>query len=665
MRASRIIGALSLLLVAGCDDDTGPNVSGVPSLSIWEVRVAPSDLTILVTDTITVADLVQFSASALSRSGESLVINEFAWRSSDESIAVVDGNGVVLPIRPGTVEIHASAHKVGKARLVILSATETIVVTPLRDTIYVDEPIAPGRDTLRLRAEAFDPLGQLRPGTAFTWQSNSNTVLTVDQNGTVHANGLGTTSVTATSNSRFGGAQLHVLPVVANVSVTSPVAQVLLSDTVKLTAIARDYNNATMSRKFNWTSSNQSVATVDSIGTVVVVGVGQVTITGRTAHRSASVNITSFDRVLNTIEGGDDFTCGVANLGRGYCWGLSDEGQTGSPPDSLCIVGIDNLPCTLPPKQLVRSEVAYSSISAGGNFACGVALDRNLYCWGNNEAGQLGNGMRSSGASPSLATVKSERFTTVSAGDFHACALNLAGTAYCWGSDTDGQLGDRRDLNGASLASTTPIPVADTTLSFKAISAGAAHTCAITQAGVAYCWGDNDNGQLGNGLQSDSDIPVPVSGGLTYTAIAAGRDHSCGVTASGSMMCWGSNSVGQLGTGATGADVLVPTAAGGTGYTQVSAGDEHTCGLAGSDVRCWGTSESGQVGDGNPSNHIVASPTTVAGLQASSISLGSRHSCAMGTDGRARCWGSNRWGALGNEFQAAIRATPQLVARPR
>ena len=117
-----------------------------------------------------------------------------------------------------------------------------------------------------------------------------------------------------------------------------------------------------------------------------------------------------------------------------------------------------------------RPDLSFTTISAGEAFGCGVGTDQMLYCWGSDEFGQIGNGQDGAGATPSLATVKTHRFTTVSAGGAHACALNLAGTAYCWGNDASGQLGDNRNIH-----STTPIPVVDTTLSFRTISASAAH----------------------------------------------------------------------------------------------------------------------------------------------------------------------------------------------
>jgi alpha-tubulin suppressor-like RCC1 family protein len=97
----------------------------------------------------------------------------------------------------------------------------------------------------------------------------------------------------------------------------------------------------------------------------------------------------------------------------------------------------------------------------------------------------------------------------------------------------------------------------------------------------------------------------------------------------------------------------------------ISAGDDHNCAISSGAVRCWGSSSLGQVGDGNVSPHTVSTPVLVSGIQAASISAGVEHTCAMSTSGQAMCWGSNRWGALGNEFQSAVRATPQVVARPR
>lgn len=651
------ITALSLLVVTSCDDGTGPNLSDVPGYAISSVRVLPTTATIFVPDTIRASDRITFAAFALGKHGGVLAGIAFAWRSSDESIAVVDSSGTVTPVRPGTVQISASAHKVGSATLVILPATETVSVSPLLDSIFVDEPIVGTRDTTQLLAAATDVFGAALGGVVFTWQSSANNVASVTTAGLVRATGLGTASITTTANGINATSSIRVVPLVASAELTTPPAQVLALDTVQLAAVARSYGNAPVARTFNWTSSNPSVATVDGTGRVRFLTTGQTTITARTAFRTATTSITSLDRVLTSIEAGGDFTCGVANLGRGYCWGLSDVGQTAATPDSTCFPA--SLPCILPPKRMNSPELSFTKISAGGDFACGITTNQMVYCWGDDTFGQIGNGGDGGGETPKLATVKSERFTAISAGLHHVCALNLTGRAYCWGDDARGQLGDNR-----LIPSTTPIPVSDSTLQFTVVSAGENHTCGVTTTGSAYCWGEGSLGQLGNGAGADSEIPMLVGGG-TFQTITAGRNHTCAVDTSGAVSCWGDNSLGQLGTGGSGAALTPVPVPGASGFSAISAGDDHTCGIAGGQVRCWGWSDFGQVGDGIVASHVVASPVVVAGIQAVSISAGQKHTCAMSTTGVAMCWGSNAWGALGNEFQAAVRATPQVVARPR
>jgi alpha-tubulin suppressor-like RCC1 family protein len=664
-RARVVVAVLSTLVVTACEDGTGPNLNNVPGYSITSVRVFPPSAVMFVPDTIRPSDRFTFAAIALSKGGAVLENLRYVWTSSDPSVATVDSSGTVTPVRPGTVEISASAHKVGTATLVILPATQTVEVSPQLDSIFVDEPIVGTRDTTQLSATATDVFGDPLTGVVFGWQSSATTVASVTTSGVVRAVGLGNASVTVSANGLSATSLIRVVPLVASAALSTPPSQVLALDTVQLSAVARNYSNAIVPRTFNWTSSNPSVATVDSTGRVRFLTTGSTTITARTAHRTATTQIVALDRVLTTIDAGTGFTCGVANLGRGYCWGLSEVGQTGAVPDSLCFpqtpITDGPPPCILPPKRMNRPELSFTTISAGGDFACGITTAQLLYCWGDDTEGQVGNGAELSGNEPRPATVKSERFTQVSAGRHHVCALNLTGRAYCWGADGRGQLGDNRTVN-----STTPIPISDSTLVFRSISAGDSHTCGVTTTGSAYCWGEGAQGQLGNGTGIFSDAPVLVNGSNSFMTISAGRAHTCAVDTAGSVLCWGDNSFGQLGTGVAGGLQPTPIAVtGASGFSAISAGDDHTCGISSSQVTCWGRSDFGQVGDGTVSSHNVASPSVVAGLSATSISAGQKHTCAMSTAGQAMCWGSNNWGALGNEFQAAIRATPQVVARPR
>lgn len=647
-------------IAVGCDDRA--NISGLPGYAISDVRVTPSIDTIYIPDTVRVTDRVQFFAAVEGKDGL-LHVAPMVWSVSDPSIASIDAQGVVTPRGIGTVEIRAEADKIGRATLVILPLPlPALVVTPGVDTIFVEEPIVPARDTARFVAQALDTLGQPVAGVTYVWGVSPSTVATVDQEGLVRAAGLGTGTLTVAALDQVTQSTVEVLPAIASIELGAHPSAVLALDTVQLVATARDYSGAAVARQFNWTSSDPSMATVDSSGRVQVLATGQATITARSAFRTATTTITAHPRALLALDAGDDFTCGYTALGRGYCWGLETAGQTASASDSTCFDGLaGSQGCTLPPKRMSNPEIEFTSISAGGEFGCGIDAQQLLYCWGNDDAGQRGNGFSGGGQNPEPATVKNERFTMVSAGFAHACALNLVGTAYCWGADDAGQLGDTKLAN-----STTPIPVSDTTLVFTRITAGGRHTCGIVTSGIAYCWGDGALGQLGSGNADSSQVPRPVAGGRSYSAISAGSAHTCAVETTGSVYCWGNNATGQLGNGTTGAQLVPTLANAGSSFTAISAGGGHTCGISNGAAVCWGDSNWGQVGSGVV-GAIVPGPAQVSGpFQATAITAGASHTCAIAAGtGLAWCWGSNRWGALGNEFQAAARATPQLVARPR
>ncbi|MEJ7810412.1 MAG: hypothetical protein WKG32_08365 [Gemmatimonadaceae bacterium] len=313
--------------------------------------------------------------------------------------------------------------------------------------------------------------------------------------------------------------------------------------------------------------------------------------------------------------------------------------------------------------------------SAGDSLGCAVTTQSRLYCWGDNTWGQLGAGTTGSGGPLPATVFSSLPFSFVTAGGHHACALS--GTrAYCWGQDALGQLGDDRQVN-----STTPIPVVGVA-AFSRISAGFQHTCGVAPDGSAYCWGDNRLGQLGSGSAGGfNTAPIRVTGGVGFSAISAGDStHTCALTAAGAAYCWGANSFGQVGNGSIGGIIATPTAvAGGLTFAELSAGRDFTCGrTAGGAAYCWGKNDFGQLGNGQTSGaaatpvQVVSTPNIEnpanppsGSLTFTSVSAGRRHACALATDGNAYCWGSNVYGALGNELQAAVRGVPVRVGTPR
>lgn len=211
MAARRMFEALCLIGVASCTDAHGPNLSDFPGYLISSVHVSPRVDTIYVTDTIRAADRVFFSAFAVGKNGAVLPLTQFSWATSDPLIARVDSSGVVTPRTTGTVEISASTDKIGRATLVILPATMIVSVSPSVDTIFVGDPIDSTRDILRLTATARDLSGALLTGVAFLWQSSETSVATVDNSGLVRAVGIGTTTITVSSNGHHGSSEVHVV----------------------------------------------------------------------------------------------------------------------------------------------------------------------------------------------------------------------------------------------------------------------------------------------------------------------------------------------------------------------------------------------------------------------------------------------------------------------
>jgi len=203
-------------------------------------------------------------------------------------------------------------------------------------------------------------------------------------------------------------------------------------------------------------------------------------------------------------------------------------------------------------------------------------------------------------------------FALLTAGGIHTCGLTSGGTAYCWGANSTGELGNNSTTD-------SPIPVAVTgSLVFTSVSAGhgtgtgQTQTCGVTSAGAAYCWGYNGNGQLGNNTTTDSPIPVAVAGGLLFSSVSSGQFHTCGLTTAGAAYCWGGNGRGQLGNNTT-TDSPVPVAVGGSlTFSSISSGNEHTCGLiSGGVVYCWGRNDEGELGTNNTTGSTA--PIAVAG----------------------------------------------------
>ncbi len=252
-------------------------------------------------------------------------------------------------------------------------------------------------------------------------------------------------------------------------------------------------------------------------------------------------------------------------------------------------------------------------------------------------------------------------FRHLSAGFGRTCGVTTDNLAYCWGSNGQGELGD-----GTTTRRLTPVPVAGG-LRFRQLSAGANHTCGVTTDDRAYCWGDNQFGELGDATSSINSLtPVAVAGGLLFRQIRAGALHTCSVTRDNLAYCWGKNDGGQLGSGAgTPGEQRTPRAVTGSLlFRQVTAGGNHNCGVTTADrAYSWGYNSFGQLGDKTTSTRRTPVAVT-GGLRFRAVSANTDHTCGVTLENRAYCWGENLDGEIG-DGTITSRLSPVAVAGGR
>ena len=291
------------------------------------------------------------------------------------------------------------------------------------------------------------------------------------------------------------------------------------------------------------------------------------------------------------------------------------------------------------------TPILASSVVAGDSHTCTLTTAGGVKCWGNNSDGQLGDGTFNSRPIPTDVVGLTSGVTALAAGAWHTCALLTSGGVKCWGYDAVGQLGD-----GGTTSRAAPVNVSGLASSVTAISAGQLHTCALTTAGAVRCWGDNADGELGDGTTTNRSVPTAAVLAAKVTRLSAGGFHTCVRTAAGAAKCWGDNDFGELGNGSTTSSrVRVNVSGLGTGTRDVSAGGHDTCAVtAASAVKCWGYNHDGELGDGTGVDQHV--PVVVSGLTTgvASVSAGLYHTCARTTTGAAVCWGDGDDGDLGN-----------------
>jgi alpha-tubulin suppressor-like RCC1 family protein len=534
---------------------------------------------------------VALKAEALDAAGNPVPNISFGWTSEDNEVATVDFDGIVRGVSAGSAAITASAN--GK----IATLNITVSRAPLA-TITLEIPdgeLVAGRN-IQMKTVVIDSSDKAVTNPELLWQSNAPTVGRIGASGLLTTFAAGTLRIDASAEGIVGSIQVTIFS-------QPPVRFKMIS--------AHDYHTCGLSTQgstFCWGG--------DYDGTL---GAGSPPPTMTICHPSEKpcssiLFLVDGEHAFSSLAQGSPFhTCALAAEGA-YCWGHGAEGEIGNGSNSA----INPVPTK------VESSATYASLSTGGHFTCGLTTFHAIDCWGLNLNGELGDSTVTELCSGSVlfgdsisCSTKPRRvsssvpFTKLSVGDFNACGLSEDGAIYCWGLNRSGELGAvATSMCDGEPCNRIPAPVV-TDLRFTDISVGAFFTCGISTNERTYCWGENNDGQLGSGTFSPREPhPVPINSTLSFVKVFAGQSTACALDAEGAAYCWGYNNEGEIGDGSTSKRATPVPIGQGLRFTSLSLGSFHGCGIATDGYAyCWGYNSTKQLGIGRDGSALT--PTRV------------------------------------------------------
>ena len=431
-----------------------------------------------------------------------------------------------------------------------------------------------------------------------------------------------------------------------------------IAETRQLTATVSGADGAAVpGAAVTWGSLNPAVAGVDEEGLVNARVPGTTTIVASyrgVAASSVDLTVTGPSVVYRSIAAGNRFTCALDDVGAAWCWGLNGQGQLGDGSTSLA----------RPRPALVSGSQRFTALATAFSHVCGLTASGEAWCWGANSQGQVGTG--SATTSPVRAPSRvlgNATFAVIGAGLFQSCGIRTDGDVWCWG------LGG---VNASTTARSTPaLDLAAGAAPWTSLGLAGSASCAVDGSGGAFCSTLNPS-TLNASAQGIAWRTLKV-GDLDFDATlgwVGGLRFVCGLTTAGEIRCQGGALRGELGRGSGPlgngqlSDPAFAPVSGPQGYGAIALGGRFVCGLRDTAAVCWGRNNLGQLGDGSRSDRHV--PTAVAGGHAfTQVSASLSHACGVRADGVALCWGDNEFGQLGNGSTGGSAARPAAVVAPQ
>lgn len=523
-------------VTATVEGQTATAAMTVIPVPVATVAVSPAPTSLMVGAT------QQLTATTKDAQGNVLADRAVTWATNNASVATVSSTGLVTGVAAGTATITATSEgRSGTSAVTVtLVPVASVTVSPSVVTIAVSS-------VQQLTATLRDSAGNVLTGRTVTWSSGSTGLATVSAAGVVTGVSPGTATIAATIGAIRGTALVTVVPALATAA--GPFLHASGNHTCGL---------KTDGSLWCWGDNGSGQLGSETQTTTVAIP------TPVTGQRT-------FARVATSNGNPTRSMCALTSAGAAYCWGANESGQLG-----------DGTTTDRQEPTLVSGGLALVGIVMQGGYACGRTSGGVAYCWGANDQGQLGDGSRVERLVPT-AVAGGVTFRALGLGNRNY-GLSAGGAVYGWGGSTS-----------------TFIPTLENWGSdWAQLTVGPEGRCLLTPIGAASCWGVNASGDLGlPGGAAEATQPTAVVGGLAFRQVTKGRAHTCGLTTTGLAYCWGSNAFGQVGDETT-TDRGVPTAvAGSQVFVEIAAGADHTCAsTSAGDVWCWGRNASGQLGEG-------------------------------------------------------------------